>query len=153
MLRFIFGIFLFFSIAGVCFAQSVSKIEAEKTPANTFSQAVKSSAAFGEILLRQTELKADLEDLLLAYNEEFPKIIEMRLQLASLQKEISKLATVKTSETGKLSLALGKLIIRKAEIETDLWKLRQQYSDEHPEVKGTKRKLEVFEKAIKEILL
>ncbi len=59
---------------------------------------------------------------------------------------------VGATESGKLTLALGKLIVRKIELETDLWNLRRQYNDEHPEVKRAKRKVEVFERAIKEIL-
>jgi hypothetical protein len=59
---------------------------------------------------------------------------------------------VNLPEISKLTLALGNLLVRRAEFETDLWTLRQQYSDEQAEVKRVSRKLAVFDKAVKEIL-
>ena len=43
-------------------------------------------------------------------------------------------------------------MVRKVEAEVDLWRLQQSYADGHPDVKRAKRRLEIFEKAIKEIL-
>ncbi|MEZ5428122.1 MAG: hypothetical protein R2747_17755 [Pyrinomonadaceae bacterium] len=114
---------------------------------------VKASPAFAEILLQRTEFEADLEDLLVAYTLEFPKVKEIRYRLDMLNAEIYKLADVKQEESSKLTLALGKLMIRKADLETDLWNLQKQYSDEHPDVKKIKRKILVFDSAIKDILL
>ncbi len=116
------------------------------------NQAAKFSPAYAEILLRKTERESELEELLIAYTEEFPKVKEIKFELTTLQKEMDKVLTVNSSEAAKLTLALGKLIVRKTELETDLWNLRRQYNDENTEVKRTKRKIEVFEKAIKEIL-
>lgn len=139
-------IFLFL-IAFPCavFAQTKS---VPKPAANV--QAVKNSPAYAELLLRRTELEAKIEDFLVDYTEEYPKLKEARYELAVLNKENEKLLAV--SDVSKLNLALGKLILRKAELETDLWALRQQYNDEHPDVKRAARKAAAFEKAIKEIL-
>jgi hypothetical protein len=52
----------------------------------------------------------------------------------------------------KLSSALGKLLVRKTELEVDLWNLRRQYNAEHPDVKRAARRLSTFEKAVAEIL-
>jgi len=65
---------------------------------------------------------------------------------------MNRILAVNSAESGKLTLALGKLIVRKIELETDLWNLRRQYNDDHTEVKRAKRKAEVYERAIKEIL-
>jgi hypothetical protein len=49
-------------------------------------------------------------------------------------------------------LALGKLIVRKIELETNLWNLKAQYKDDYPDVRKAKQKVAVFERAIREIL-
>lgn len=130
----------------ICFAQMNGANKVNKSSA----QAVKSTPAYAEILLRKTELSAELENLLLGYTEEYPKVKELRFQSGLLQKDSEKLLAV--SDASKLTLALGKLIVRRAELETDLWNLQRQYGDEHPNVKRARRKVEVFEQAIKEIL-
>ena len=129
-------------------AQTIKKTPALPLP----SGAVKSTPAYAEILLRRTERESELEELLLDYKEEYPKVKELRFEIGSLQKEMNKLTAVYAAASGKLTLALGKLLVRKTEIETDLWNLRQLYNDDHPEVKRARRKVEVYERAIKEIL-
>jgi hypothetical protein len=138
-------LFLFLSPV-VCFSQtSGGKAAASQS-------AAKSSPAYAEILLLKTELEAQLEDFAADYTDNFPKAKELRFQLDLIQKETNKLLAVNAANSNKLSVALGKLIIRKIELETDLWNLRNQYKDDYPQVKRAKRKVEVFEKAIKEIL-
>jgi len=44
------------------------------------------------------------------------------------------------------------LIVRRIELETDVWNLQRNYKDEHPDVKRAKRKVEIYENAISEIL-
>ncbi len=129
-------------------AQTIKKPSA---PASV-TGAAKSTAAFAEILLRRTERESELEEFLLDYTEEFPKVKEIKFELGLLQKELDKILAVNASESGKLTLALGKLMVRKTEIETDLWNLRRQYADDHPEVKRARRKADVYERAIKDIL-
>ena len=146
-----FVLFFILISAGFVYAQTSNK----KVPtviSTTKNQAAKTSPAYSEVLLRKTERQSELEEFLLDYTEEFPKVKEIRFELDLIQKEMDKILAVNTVELGKLTLALGKLIVRKTELETDLWNLRRQYNDDHPEVKRAKRKIEVFEKAIKEIL-
>ena len=113
---------------------------------------IRSSPAYAEVLLRKTELQADLESLLSAYTEENPKIIDIRFEIAALIKDIDRLFAVRPSETGKLTLALGKMIVRKAELETDLTRLLRKYKPDNPEALRLKRKVEIYAAAIKEIL-
>ncbi|MEP7213100.1 MAG: hypothetical protein ABI791_08500 [Acidobacteriota bacterium] len=116
------------------------------------NQAVRSSAAFAEVILRRAELEADLESLLMEFTDEYPKVKENRYTLSQLQKQIDRLLATKPAEVSKLTLALGKLMVKKAELDTDLWSLQEGLADGHPDVKRAKRKVEIFEKAIKEIL-
>ena len=116
------------------------------------SAAVRSSPAYAEILLKRTELQAALESLLLDYTEDYPKVQELRHTFALVQKENGRLASVKATDAPKLTLALGKLMIKKIEFETELWLLEVNYKADHPDVKRAKRRVEIYETAIKEIL-
>ncbi len=137
-------------IAPVCFAQRSAdkKPEAAKQPAAEY----KSSAAYAEVLERKTELQANLESLLVEFTYDYPKVKEIKYTLGLLQKETDRLAGAKTVNATQMTLALGKLIVRKTELETDLWSLSETYKPEHPDVKRAKRKVEIYEAAIKEIL-
>lgn len=152
MLRFILNILLIFTFVIIGKAQSVDKKTSLKPAPNLSAQAVKFSPAYAELLLRKTERESELEEFLLDYTEEFPKVKELRFELDLLNAEMNKILAVNASEAGKLTLALGKLIVRKTELETDVWNLKRQYNDDHVEVKRARKKVDVFEKAIKEIL-
>lgn len=137
-----------FLFTAAVFAQTKTK----PTPAGGLNP-IKSSPAYAEILLKKTELAAELEGLLVEYTEEYPKVKELRYESGLLQKELDRLLlTVNPADASKLSAALGKLIVRKCELDTDLWSLLLQFNAEHPDVKRAKRKSEIFAAAINEIL-
>ena len=121
-------------------------------PSISVSNTLKHSATFAEVLLRRTELESDLEESLVTYTEEYPKVKEARYELSVLKKELAKLNSVKAGETGKLTSALGKLIVRKATVETDYWVLSSRFTAEDPRVRRAKKKLEIFQRALNEIL-
>ena len=152
MLRLSFIISLIIIFAATGKAQTTGKNAAPKTSSGSAVQAAKLTPAYAEILLRKTERESELEEFLLDYKEEYPKVQEIRFEIAQLQKAADKITAVNASETGKLTLALGKLLVRKTELETDLWNQKRQYAEDHPEVRRARRKIEVFDKAIKEIL-
>jgi len=149
--RFLFIAFVLILSSINVLAQKRVATKPSPTPADQSSM-VRSSAAFAEVVLRQTELESDIEELSTEYTEEYPKLKASRFELSALQIEFKKLFLVKANETSKLTVALGKIIVRKVALETDLWELRQKYADDHPDVKRAQRKLAVFEKAIKEVL-
>lgn len=141
-------LFLFIS-SQICFSQTTLK---NKPVLPTNSQTAKSSPAYAEVLLRKTELLSELESLLVEYTDDYPKVKELRFESDLLQKELDTLLAVNPSESSKLSAALGKLMVRKCELETDLSTLRKEFNDEHPNVKRAKRKMEIYEASIKDIL-
>lgn len=148
-----FALILIFAASCFVHGQSTKPVREAKTVSPDLSSTLpRSSPAYAEILLRKTDFEAELESLVLEYTEEFPKVLELRFSVALLQKETERLLAVKPGEASKLTLALGKLIVRRVELETDLWKLQKNYKDEHPEVKRAKRKVEIYSKAINEIL-
>ena len=113
---------------------------------------VRSSPAYAELLLRTTEVKAELESLIADYTETSPRILDLRIEIDELSKATQRLSAVRAFESGKLTLALGKLLVRKASLETDLARLLRSYKAEHPEVRRAAKKVEIFEAALKELL-
>ncbi len=88
--------------------------------------------------------------MLVEYTEEYPRVKEIRFMLGLVRKDLDKLLAA--TDASRLSLALGKMMVRRTELAADVWNLQRQYADEHPDVKRAKRKVDVFEQAIKEIL-
>lgn len=113
---------------------------------------VRNSAAYAEVILRQTEILADLDAALLSYTEDHPKIIELRTELASINKSIEKLVATRASDAGKLTLALGKLAVRRASLESDYIRLSKSFSKDHPELLRAKRRLEIFDETVNDII-
>jgi len=112
----------------------------------------KGSAAYAEVALRRAEMEADLESLLLDYTDDFPRVKELKFALGRVKTESDRLTAIPEAEKEKATTALGKLIVRKIETEIELWKLQQNYAEGHPEVRRARKRVEVFENAIKEIL-
>lgn len=115
-------------------------------------QTIKNTPAFAEVLLKRVALEAEIEEFLISYTEDFPQVKELRLKLDLINKSLDKILAVKSSEATKLSAALGKLIVQKIEYEAELEALRKDYSDDHPQLKRAKRKFEIYQSAINEIL-
>lgn len=113
---------------------------------------IRASPAYAEVLLRKTELLSDVEAFSTDYTESNPKLLDARFELVALDREMERLFAVKPSETAKLTLALGKLMVRKVAIATDLNRLTRSYNKDHPEVKRAAKKLDIFESAVKDIL-
>lgn len=134
-----------------CFSQTPTKTKAAAA-ATAIAAEIRSSPAYAEVLLRNTELQAELESLLVDYTEDYPRIKDIRTELGALKAETARLIAVKPGDAGKLTLALGRLIVRKVEFAAALARLREQYKDEHPDVKRAQKKVEIFEAAIKDIL-
>lgn len=142
-----------FILSLVClFAPAVFAQTKTKPVVSVSASSVKSSPAYAEVLLRKTELLSELESLLVEYTEEYPKVRDLRYETGLLQKEMDRLLAQNAADSSRLSAALGKLMARKCELETDLWNLQKQFNDQHPDVKRAKRKAEMFEAAIIEIL-
>ena len=133
-------------------AQTKNQPALQKNVETRQSNPVKTSPAYAEVLLRKTELLSELEALLIDYTEEFPKVKEMRFETGLLQKELDRMLAANVADASRLSAALGKLMVRKCELNVDLWGLQQQFNDQHPDVKRAKRKAELFETAINDIL-
>ncbi|MFN3329750.1 MAG: hypothetical protein D6687_09985 [Acidobacteria bacterium] len=139
-------ILLFVFVSTTAFSQTQNPKKSE------ISNPITSSPAYAEVLLRKVELESSLEDLLVEFTDDSPKVKETRYELELMNKELEKIRAMNPNDASKLTLALGKLIIRKVQLEVDLWLLLQRYTEEYEGVKRARKKLVVFENAIKEIL-
>ena len=141
------------AILGLCAANATGQTGRSNTRDESVKAAnLKATAAYAEVALRRAEMEAEVESLLLDYTDDFPRIKELRFALGRVRAESDRLTAITAAENGKATTALGKLIVRKIESEIDLWKLQQNYAEGHPDVKKAKKRVEVFENAIKEIL-
>ena len=129
--------------AGLAQATSASKLPAVE---------VTSTAAYAEVLFHQVQMNSELESLLVEYTENHPKVQELKYGVFLAMRESARLKQLKPCGEGRLTAALGKLMVGKIDAELGLWVLQQKYGDGHPDVKRAKRKVEIFEAAIKEIL-
>ena len=117
-----------------------------------YPEHIRSSPAFAEVILRKAILESELEEMLVRYTNQYPKVAEARFEMAQLELAIGKLLDVPPAESSKLTLALGKLLVQRAAFATDLDVLKRKYNDDHPEVKRAAKKLEIFDKSIERIL-
>ncbi len=142
---FIFLILFSFGVS----AQTINNKIDYSTPT---SKAIKSSPAYSALVLQRTMIKAELAEMLVLYTEDFPKVVDSRHEIDLINFELNRLLDTKITDSCRLSDSLGKLMLKKTEIEMQLWVLKKKYNDDHPQVMRTKRKLDVYEKAIVEIL-
>lgn len=139
--------------AAILFAVTIAgfgQIRGKQPPPATDSY--KATPAYAEVILRKTELSAELEVLLVEYTDEFPKVKDLRFEIGLLQKEIDRLAAVPAADQTRLTSALGRLMIHKCDAAATAAGLEKTLSDEHPDLKRAKRRIEIFEAAVKEIL-
>ena len=131
-------------------AQKPKQVKAATETAD--ASVLPASAAYAELLLKKTETQSELEAIMLDYTEEFPRVKELRHMIGLIDRDIARLSKVKAAESQKLTVALGRLIVRRIDLEGEMWKLQQTYKDEHPDVKRAKRRVEIYESAISEVL-
>ena len=114
---------------------------------------VKTTPAYAELIMKRTEVAAELEVLLPDYTEESPEVREKRLSLQILDAAIKRLDTVTLEQYLALTPAVGKMLARKLEAEAELKILSEIYTDEHPAVKKSKIRFRVFDAELKKLLV
>ena len=114
--------------------------------------AIKGTPAYAEVLLRKTELLADLDAFTPDYTDANPKILDLRAELASLDKSLDRILAVRSAQAGRLTEALGRMMVKKAALEADLQRLTRQYNKDYPEVKRAQRRVDLYESSINDIL-
>jgi uncharacterized protein involved in exopolysaccharide biosynthesis len=142
--------FALFFISAICvFAQTDARKVEYSTPV---SKAIKASPAYAALILHRTVLRAELEEMLVTYTEDFPKVQDARYEIDLINYDLTRLLETKVTDSCKLSASLGELMLKKTAVAMELRELKKKYNEDHPEVLRAKRKLEIFEKAVAEIL-
>ena len=126
-------------------------VQGQKAPAAD-PAAVKATAAYAEVLLRRTDIQADLLAFGQDYTDTNPKILDLKVELASLDRSTERLLAAKPTQIERLTSALGKMMVRKAALDAELAHVERSYAKEHPEVKRAQKRAELFDSAINEIL-
>ncbi|MEZ5307386.1 MAG: hypothetical protein R2684_09600 [Pyrinomonadaceae bacterium] len=145
-------VFFVILIATVTASAQLRTRTSEKSTPPPISAEIRATPAFAEILLRRTELESTLEEMLVTYTDEFPRVISTRYELGLINAELTNFGKMKSTDAPKLTLALGKLLVKRAELATNYWVLANKYNDQHPDSKKAKKKLEIYDRAISEIL-
>ena len=114
---------------------------------------VRTTPAYAELIMKRTEIAADLDVLLPDYTEESPEVREKRLNLQILDSALKRLENVTLEQYLALTPAVGRMLARKLEAEAELKILSDIYTDEHPSVKKSKIRFKVFEAELKRLLL
>jgi hypothetical protein len=127
-------------------------VAAYSQPAAADQTVIKGTSAYAEVLLRKTELLADLEAYTPDYTDANPKILELKAEMVSIDKSLGRILAVKPAQAGRLTEALGRMMVKKASIEADLSHLSRQYNKDYPEVKRAQRRVDLYESAINDIL-
>ncbi len=153
-MRFIFLGTIFFLFFVSLHAQTRPKVRSIKTKPNAVSlqASAKNSPAYGELVLRRTELEVDYKEILVEYTENHPNALAKKSVIDAIDAELKNIEAMPASQIPKLTSPLGKLILRKVELETELKNLQQEYTDDFPDVKKTKTRLEAFQAEIKKML-
>ncbi|MFL6374181.1 MAG: hypothetical protein ACJ73D_05905 [Pyrinomonadaceae bacterium] len=113
---------------------------------------IKGTPAYAEVLLRKTELLADLEAFTPDYTDANPKIVDLKAELASINKSLDRVLAVKPAQASRLTEALGRMMVKKAALEADLTRLSRQYNKDYPDVKRAQRRVDLYEASINDIL-
>lgn len=141
-------------LAVLCGSAAIA-VSAQTKPSSPASAAVndfKSSAAYAELRLRRAEVESELESLLMEYTDEHPKVKEAKTLVGLIQKETERLQAASSRGSQRLTTALGKLMVRKVELDADYQLLLETLQPTHPDAKRAKKKVEIFEAGIKDIL-
>ena len=141
-------ILLFFTSA--VFSQAKPP-KATPTPAPP-SSSIKSSAAYIELILHKAGIEAELLDMSVEYTDEYPKVKELKLEVQFVQAELVNLQELSAAVLPRLTESFARLLLQKIKMQVDLAGLRAVHKDDHPDVKRAMHRVDIYEKAIKDVL-
>lgn len=127
-----------------------SETKAEQNPVT--KAGAQMTLAFAEVFAQKVETEAELKILSVEMTDDAPQITEKKMQHDFLQREIEWLENLPTTMQSKMTLALGKMIVRKIQAEVDEKMLTKNYADEHPLVKKARARLVIYKNEIDKLL-
>jgi hypothetical protein len=150
--RFVFIIFTLLFISTAAFSQTGSSKTGAAKSVPPGAGSIKTSAAYIELVIHKADIDAELVDLLVEYTEEYPKVKQLKWEAGLVQAELENLLKVDSSVLPKLTESFAKLLLQKIKMQVDLAEVRSAHKDDHPDVQRAMRRVEIYDKAIKELL-
>ena len=124
---------------------------AQQTPRESASD-VKTTSAYGMLILRKLEVETELEKVLSEYTSEHPSAKIKQFELDVLNSEMAKMAETAQSNLVKLTSGYGTLILQKVKLVSEMQALLLEYTSEHPNVKLKEVELNLLEHEIAKLM-
>ena len=137
------NLFFIILLTGIGFVSaSAQTVQSKQTTA--LPRHLTSSGAYSEIALRLAELRADMESMRDDYTDQHPKVLENKWTQASLEEDLKTLAQIRETDAGRLTLSLGKMVVRRAELFAEMKAVELQYGEQHQNTKRARKRLDAF---------
>lgn len=149
-------------------AVAFTNIQSQQKPENQLSQStnvgakvkqqnltnlsVQTTLAYAEVFAQKVEAEAELKVLMIDMTDDAPQVREKKLRRDFLQREIEWLEKLPAALHPKMTLALGKIIVRKVQAEVDQKMFAENYADEHPLIKKARARFAVYKDEIDKLL-
>jgi hypothetical protein len=113
---------------------------------------VKSSPAYIELTLHQADIDAELLDLAVDYTDEYPKVKRLKLEAQFVQADLGNMLKLNAAALPKLTESFAKLVLKKVAMQVDLAELKVDHKDDYPDVQRAQKRVQIYEKAIRDLL-
>lgn len=140
------------SLAQVQKPNSIAVTSINKPTAAKVANPVVATAAYAEIYASKVEAEVDLKVLTMDATEDAPQVRAKMLERDLLERQIRWLEILPPASLPKLTQALGRLAVRKAQAEANLKIVSQNYAENHPTVKKARARLDVYSSEMEKLL-
>lgn len=130
---------------------TISATTVTVAPVATISK-VADTGAYAEVFAARVEAEADLKVLTMDLTEETVQVREKKLERDLLDRDVRWLEALPSTSHIKMTVALGRLLVRKTQAEVDLKMLSANYAESFPTVKKARTRIEVYSSEIQKLL-
>jgi hypothetical protein len=113
---------------------------------------VRSSPAYIELTLHKADIDAELLDLAVDYTDEYPKVKRLKLEAQFVQADLENMLKLDAAALPKLTESFAKLMLKKVAMQVDLAELKVDHKDDYPDVQRAQKRVQIYEKAIRDLL-
>ena len=117
------------------------------------SSAAETTPAYARLVLRKATVESEVVELSATVTSEHPSLEAKRFELRAIGLEMDKMRMFEASRVGKLSAAVGDLIVSKVALQVELNDLRARLTRQHPDVTKKIDELAALEREIEKLLL
>ena len=121
-------------------------------PQSAKETAVRSTPAYGMLVMRKVAVEADLADLTNKLTATHPSVINKRFELRAINREMKKLVAVENASETRLSGTVGNLILQRVALEVQINYLASHVTFKHPDLKKLRVELTALNREIQNIL-